>query len=166
MIKLKNVLKENMRRFKTKNLNEQFDSNIRSAAAVLYPRTQEDDDKAIGIEQAIKNVRSKVAAGKDPVRSRVDDDEAELQSDFIGFWNSDVAPRIAKLNDKDPNKRTYMNLEDKLYDGIGSSAKFFGVNVKWTMYLLDGSADKFQPYHDEIPGSGQSKVYRRFRIDL
>jgi hypothetical protein len=158
------ILRENMRRFGTKNLNEQ---NIGDAAAVIYPRTQEDDDKARGIEQEIRNVRDLLTGSPGKARYAVaDDDEGRLQLDFLDYWNTSVAPRIAKLNDKDPNKRTYMNLKDELVDGIGSSAKFIGVNVKWTIYLLDGSADKMQRYHDEIPGSGQSKVYRRFRIDI
>ena len=69
---------------------------------------------------------------------------------------------------------------DKTFDELKTNAP---TNTSWTLQKIEGvwtlssgdfctkditiyGAGKFQPYHDEIPGSGQSKVYRRFRIDI
>ena len=170
------ILRENMRRFKTKNLSEQLDDNIGAAAAALYPRTQEDDEIAFAIEQDLESIRRNMTAGSG--KGFFNDDEEMLAEIFENWWKKfGIQDQINSLNDKDPNKRTYMGLKDKLYNNIKGSGKFMpfsSVNVVWNIYVLESSLrdalDKYDvsisPNRNKRVGAGIVKLKRRFHTDV
>ncbi len=171
------TLKENMRRFKTKNLNEQGDSSLGDAAAALYPRTRQDDEIAFAIEQDLESIRRNMTTGSG--KGFFNDDEDMLAEIFENYWKKfGIQDQINSLNDKDPNKRTYMGLKDKLYNNIGGSGKFMpfsSVNVVWNIYVLESSLRNALNKYDTgiapkrnkpIGNSGIVQIKRRFHTDI
>ena len=168
---MKNILQENMKRFGTKNLNEQI--SLEGIHSNGYVRTREDDLIAVTIEDELRKIRNTLSssAGK----GIFDDDEDVLRYDFKKLWDSNIKPLIAKLNSKDPNKKIFTDLFYKIDDRMGSAKRKILPGVMYQFYLRTDSDGRsmVRPQikgiehqsHKNLPG-GVSLMNSRFHSDI